>query len=247
MKENLQYSEEFISPKNGIVRSAGLLYLLIIVIGVLNSVFIDAELINHEDINLTITNIAANEFLFRVGIFCSLVLYVMVIILSVLLYLILKNVNKNVALTAMVFRAGEGLLGAAFALTGFVVLDLLNNRFNMASADNAQINDIIGALLSARTDGLYIVLVLIGIGGTLFLYLFYRSSYVPKILSVWGMIIYVSMLILPLVKILYTDLPRIIEMILYGLGTLFELTFGFWLLIGGIDGKAVREKQITTN
>ena len=61
------------------------------------------------------------------------------------------------------------------------------------------------------------------------------------------MIIYVSMLILPLVKILYPDLPRIIEMILYGLGTLFELTFGFWLLIGGIDGKAVREKQITTN
>ena len=243
MTEELKYSEELKSPKNGIVRAAGLLYLLIIVIGVLNSVFIDARLIDHGDINLTINNITANEFLFRVGIFCELVLYVLVIVLSVLLYLILKNVNKNLALTAMVFRAGEGLLGAAVALTGFVVLDLLNKQFNMASVDNVQIDYLIGALLSARADGLYIVLVLIGIGGTLFLYLFYQSSFVPKTLSVWGMVTYLSMLILSLVNILFPELPGIIAMVLYGVGTLFELTFGFWLLIGGIDGKGTRRNR----
>ena len=243
MTAELKYSEELINPKNGIVKAAGLLYLLIIVIGVLNSVFIDARLIDHGDINLTINNIAGNEFLFRVGIFCELVLYVLVIILSVLLYLILKNVNKNLALTAMVFRAGEGLLGAAVVLTGFIVLDLLNNQYNMASADNAQMNYLIGALLSARANGLYIVLVLIGIGGTLFLYLFYRSSYVPKILSIWGMFMYLSMLLLSLIKILYPELPAIIETVLYGLGTLFELTFGFRLLIGGIDVKGTSDKM----
>ena len=235
MTAELKYSEELINPKNGIVKAAGLLYLLIIVIGVLNSVFIDARLIDHGDINLTINNIAGNEFLFRVGIFCELILYVLVIILSVLLYLILKNVNKNLALTAMVFRAGEGLLGAAFVLTGFIVLDLMNNQYNMASTDNAQMSYLIGALLSARANGIYIVLVLIGIGGTLFLYLFYRSSYVPKILSVWGIFTYLSMLVLSLISILIPEHPNIIEIFLYGSGALFELTIGLWLLIRGIN------------
>jgi hypothetical protein len=231
MTADLKYSEELISPKNWIVRAAGLLYLLIIVIGVLNSVFINARLIDHEDINLTINNIAANEFLFRVGIFCELILYVLVIILSVLLYLILKNVNKNLALTAMVFRAGEGLLGAAVVLTGFIVLDLLNNQYNMASTDNAQMSYLIGALLSARANGLYIVLLLIGIGGTLF----YKSSYIPGILSVWGIFTYLSMLVLSLISILFPEHPNIIEIFLYGSGALFELTIGLWLLIRGIN------------
>ena len=152
-----------------------------------------------------------------------------------LLYLILKNVNKNLALTAVVFRAGEGLLGAAFVLTGFIVLDLLNNQYNMASTDNAQMSYLIGALLSARANGIYIVLVLIGIGGTLFLYLFYLSAYVPKILSIWGMFTYLSMLVLSLISILFPEHPNIIEIILYGSGALFELTIGLWLLIRGIN------------
>ena len=223
------------NSKNGIVRTAGLTYILIIVIGVLNAIFIDARLIIPEDINQTVNNIIANEFLFRLGIAGNLILYAMVIILSVLLYLILKSVNKNLALLAMVFRSGEALMGIATVLAGFVVLDLLNSRFSAAAIDNAQLNITVGALLSARTNGLYIILILIGIGGTLFLYLFYKSSCIPAVISIWGMFTYLSMLILSLIIILFPELPKIIELVVFGLGTLFELTIGFWLLIKGVD------------
>jgi len=221
--------------KNGIIRTAGLIYILIIVIGVLNAIFIDARLIIPEDITQTINNIIANEFLFRLGIACNLILYTMVIILSVLLYLILKNVNKNFALLAMVFRLGEALMGIATVLAGFVVLDLLNNQFSPATIENAQLNITIGALLSARANGLYIILALIGIGGTLFLYLFYKSSSIPAIISIWGMFTYLSMLILSLIIILIPVFPKIIELVVFGAGTLFELSIGFWLLIKGVD------------
>lgn len=234
-----RYNEESINSINRIVRAAGLFYILIIVIGVLNSVFIDSRLIIYEDIDRTINNITANEFLFRFGIVCELILYVSVIILSVLLYLILKSVNKNLALLAMVFRSGEALLGITIVLSSFIVLGLLNNRFNAASVDNAQLNVLIGALLSARATGLYVVLLLVGIGGTLFLYLFYKFSYIPGIISIWGMFTYLSMLILSLISILFPEHPDIIEIVLYGLGTLFELTIGFWLLIRGINLKKI--------
>lgn len=220
---------------NRIVRAAGLFYILIILIGVLNSVFIDSRLIIYGDIDRTINNITANEFLFRFGLAWELILYASVIILSVLLYLILKSVNKNLALLAMVFRAGEALMGITIVLSSFIVLGLLNNHANAASAENVQSDVLIGALLSVRAKGLYIVLFLIGIGGTLFLYLFYKSSCIPGIISIWGIITYLSMLILSLISILFPEYPVIIEIILYGLGTLFELTIGFWLLIKGIN------------
>lgn len=236
-----KYSQESKNSKNGIVRVAGLTYILIIVIGVLNAIFIDSRLIVHEDIKLTVNNIIANEFLFRFGIVCELILYVTVIILSVSLYLILKSVNRNLALLAMVFRSSEALLGITTALIGFIVLSLLNNQVNTTSIENTDLNTIVNALLSARANGLYIILLLIGLGGTLFLYLFYKSCYIPRIISIWGMFTYLSMLILSLISILFPEKPEIIEIILFGLGTLFELTIGFWLLIKGISFQKIEE------
>ena len=221
--------------KNAIVRAAGFLYLTIIIIGVLNSIFIDSKLIISKDINLTINNITSNEFLFRFGSVCILILYVSVIILSVLLYLILKNVNKKLALLAMVFRMSEALIGITTVIISFIILSLLNNQHNKASIENAQSNILIAAFLNARTTGLYIVLLLVGIGGTLFFFLFYKSFYIPNILSDWGMFTYLSMLALSLISLLYPDLPGIIEIIQYGAGTLFELNIGFWFLIKGIE------------
>ena len=236
-----KYSKKSMNSKNGIVRVAGLAYILIIVIGVLNAIFIDSKLIIYEDIKLTVANIIANEFLFRFGIACELILYVLVIILSVLLYIILKSVDKNLALLAMVFRVSEGLLGIIIVLIGFIVLSLSNNQVNTISVDKTQLNAMIGALLSARANGLYIILLLIGFGGILFLYLFYKSVYIPKTISVWGMFTYLSMLILSLISILIPGLPPLIEIVLFGLGTLFELTIGFWLLFKGINVQKIEE------
>ena len=170
-------------PKAAIVRVAGLTYVIIIVIGVLNSIFIDARLIIYEDINLTINNILSNEFLFRFGSTSVLILYALVMLLSVILYLILNDVNKNLALLAMVFRISEALLGITTVLISFFILGLLNNQFNVKTIENTQLNILVAALLDLRTIGLYIVLLLVGLGGTIFFYLFYKSFYIPKILS----------------------------------------------------------------
>ena len=236
------YGKESLNSKKGIVRVAGLTYIIVIVIGVFNAIFIDSRLIINGDINLTVNNIIADEFLFRFGITCEIILYATVIMLSVSLYLILKSVNKNIALLAMVFRTSEALLGITTGLIGFIILGLLNNQVNMSSIENTHMID---ALLSTRSNGLYIILFLVGLGGTLFLYLFYKSFYIPRILSVWGMFTYLSMLILSLIGILLPDYPDLIEFILYGLGTMFELTIGFWLLFKGISFQNIQENKNT--
>jgi hypothetical protein len=74
----------------------------------------------------------------------------------------------------------------------------------------------------------------IGVGGSIFCYLFYKSNYVPKFLAGWGIFTYLTMLLLSFTSLLLPDIPETIKMIFYVPGGLFELIFGFWLLLKGI-------------
>jgi hypothetical protein len=86
-----------------------------------------------------------------------------------------------------------------------------------------------------RAAGLDLVLILIGLGGTLFCHLFFVSRYVPRALAAWGMFTYVSMFVLGFVSILVPNHPMMLETALYSLGGAFELVFGFWLVLKGVD------------
>lgn len=216
-------------------RVAGFLYILIIIIGVLNGIFIDSNLIVSGNDAATASNIMANDLLFRTGIASILILYASVVVLSWALYVILKTVNKNLALLAMLLRSAEAILGAATVLISFIVLGLLNGQGYSTVFETEQLQALVGVFLNVRTAGLDIVLIFVGLGGTVFCYLFLKSKYVPRILASWGIFTYLSMLILSLVSILFPNHPAIIEIVLYALGGSFELVFGFWLLLKGIN------------
>ena len=215
-------------------RIAGFFYMIIIIIGVLNGAFIDSEIIVPGDNALTVTNIIANDLLFRIGIVSILILYAGVVILSWALYLLLKEVNKNLALLAMLLRMSEAILGGATVLISFIVLLLLNvNDYSQVHA-NEQLQALVGVFLNVRTAGLDIVLLFVGLGGAIFCYLFLRSMYVPKILAIWGILTYVSMIVLSFISILSPNISETVKMAFYAPGGLFELIFGLWLLFKGI-------------
>ena len=219
---------------------AGFLYLLIIIISILNASFIDPKLIMPGNDAATANNIMANDLLFRIGIACVIIIYASVVVLSWALYVILKTVNKNLALLALLLRSGEAILGVATVLISFIVLGLLNGKGYSTVFETEQLQALVGLFLNVRTVGLDIVLIFVGLGGPIFCYLFFKSKYVPRILAAWGIFTYLSMLILAFVSILIPKHPAMIEIILYGLGTFFELIFGFWLLIKGVKVQSVR-------
>jgi hypothetical protein len=216
-------------------RVAGFLYMFIIIIGVLNGIFIDSKLIVSGNDAATANNIIANDLLFRTGIASILILYASVVVLSWALYVILKKVNKNLALLAMLLRSGEAILGAATVLISFIVVLLLNGQGYSTVFKTEQLHALAGLFLNVRTAGLDIVLLFVGLGGAVFCYLFLKSRYVPKILAVWGIFTYLSMIILSFISILLPNHPAMIEIILYSLGGFFELIFGFWLLFKGVN------------
>jgi hypothetical protein len=216
-------------------RVAGFAYLLIIIISILNVNFVDSRLIVSGNDAATANNIVANDLLFRIGIVSVLIVYTSVVVLSMALYVVLKTVNKNLALLAMLLRSGEAILGSATVLISFIVLLLLNGKGSSTGFETEQLQALVGLFLNVRTAGLDIVLIFVGLGGTVFCYLFFISKYVPRILAAWGILTYFSMLILSFVSILLPDHPAMIEIVLYALGTFFELIFGFWLLFKGVN------------
>jgi hypothetical protein len=211
---------------------AGLAYILIIILGVFKVNFLESRLILSGNDAATATNIMTNELLFRIGVASEIILFVLVVFLAVALYVILKPVNKNLALVALFLRFGEGIIGAVITiLSGLIPLLLLNGE---GIFEAAQLQALVGSFLNIRTAGLDIILVFIGLGGTLFCYLFFKSNYVPRILAAWGIFTYISMLILGFVSILIPNHPEMIEIVLYAPGALFEVLFGFWLLFKGV-------------
>lgn len=216
-------------------RIAGVAYLLIIVISVLNVSLIDSRLIESGNDMATANNILADDLLFRIGMACVLIIYTNVVILSVSLYAVLKTVDRHLALLAMILRSGEAILGVVTVLISLVVLLLLNDKGYSTASEIEQLHSLAGLLLSLRTAGLDIVLLFVGLGGTAFCYLFFKSKFVPRILAIWGLVTYLSMIMLSFVSILLPNHPVIVETVLYAMGASFELIFGFWLLVKGIS------------
>jgi hypothetical protein len=210
-------------------RVAGLAYVAIILLGVLSAGLIDAKLIVPGDDAATANNIVADELLFRIGIASVLVLYASVLVLSWALYVILKTVDKHLALLALLLRSAEAVLGAATVLVSLGVVVVVHG--------DAQLRALAGPLLDVRTAALDIVLVFVGLGGTVFFYLFFKSKFLPTALSAWGIFTYVSMLVLAFVSVVWPSHPAMFETLLYALGSVFELTIGFWLLFKGVDGQ----------
>ena len=214
-------------------RVAGLAYLVTIMLGIFSVNFVASNLIVPGDDAATVNNIMANEMLFRVGIASEILMYVLVILLSLSLYVVLKSVNRNLALLALLWRLAEAIIGGGtVVLSGLIPLLLLNSEAVFATE---QLQALVRLFLDVRSTGLDVVLIFIGMGGTIFCYLFFKSKYVPRILAVWGMLTYLTMLILSFLSILLPTIPETTKMAFYVPGGLFEIIFGLWLLIKGVN------------
>ena len=160
-------------------------------------------------------------------------MFVLVVLLSVALYVILKTVDKNLALLALFMRFGEGIIGGVVTmLSGLIPLLLLSGEAVFATE---QLQALVGLFLDVQTAGLYVVMIFMGVGGTVFCYLFFKSKYIPRILAAWGILTYLIMLIFSFVNILLPDLPEMIAIVLYTPGALFEVIIGLWLLFKGVN------------
>lgn len=222
------------SPQR-LARVAGAAYAAVIVIGVLNGFLIDSRLIVVTDDAATTQNLLAHPTLFRIGAALTLVLYALVVVLAWALYEVVKVVESRLARLGLLFRMAEAVVGVSTILSSLFVADLIGDDNRVAAVGARPLQAMVGAVLEARTTGMDLVLVLIGVGGTIFCWLLFTSRLVPRWLGAWGIVTYLSMLTLGFLSLVWRDHPGSLEVIFYAPGALFELTIAGWLLLKGVD------------
>lgn len=136
---------------------------------------------------------------------------------------------------ALILRTAEGILGAATAILSLAALAALQGAGGASGIREVQA--LVGLLLETRTAALDIVLLFVGLGGGLFCYLFLVSRLIPRVLAAWGIVTYASMVGLGVLSLLWPGHPALIEQVLYGAGTLFEVCIGLWLLVKGTGNR----------
>jgi hypothetical protein len=211
---------------------AGIMFLFSLIVPSLNWAFLLSKLVVAENAIATANNIMANEFQFRIGITVELIMSVGLVVLGLSLYIVLKTVNKNVALLALLLKLVEATIVAAIVLVSFITLQVANGGAYIAIFTPEQLQTPVGLILNMHTAVFSIPMVFLGLDMMLFSYLFFKSKYIPRILAGFGVLSFALIFIHALMFILapkYATMP-INQVIFWAPSGLFEIVIGIWLL-----------------
>jgi len=218
-------------------RVAGFMFLFSFIVPTLNWIFVLHKFIVAENVMATAKNIMANELLFRIGITIELIMSVGLAVLALALYTILKPVNRHLALLGILLKLAEAVVVAVIVLVSFIALQILDGGANLTGYTPEQLQAPVGLILNMHTALYSIPMVFLGLDMMIFFYLFFKSKYIPKILSGFGILSFALILFQALGNILvpkYAATPAI-DIICYTPSGIVEIVVGIWLLSEGLN------------
>ena len=213
-------------------RFLGAAYLFVAILSITAGVLSDMTLLSGS-ISDSLVNITNNLTQMRISILLELFTSAGIVVLAVLLFVVLNKQNKTIALVALGLWLVEAAT-LAISQIGALALIPLSLEYIAAGAPDASYYQTLGNLFSGIDRwGWEIHNLFFGLGGILWYALFYRSKYIPRVLSVWGLVA-VSLLFVAMV-LGWFDVSVGIFFFLPTM--ILELTLGIWLITKGIrDG-----------
>ena len=212
-------------------RVAGVLYAVLVVIGVFGLLYIPSVFIVRGDAAATAKNIVASELLYRVGVTADLAGNILFIFVVLALYQLLKDVNRRHATLMMVLA----LVSVPLALVNTVLmaapLVILSGADFLAPFDQSQLEALAYAFLRLRTQGIIVASAFWGLWLVPFGLLVYRSGFIPRIFGVLLWIAgfgYVVECLISLLAPSTTGVSSVLRVLEAG-----ELGIVLWLLIKG--------------
>lgn len=163
---------------------AAFVYLVVIITGMFSMAYVPDKLVDENNWQSTFENIKAYRFLFKLGIYTSVICYVAFIFLPLILYKLLKTVDSSYA-KAMVILA---LLGVPVSFNSiqfkFDILRLTGGNHSVHQAPLIDLQNRLMFSFQQYNYGLMLASVFWGLWLYPFGSLVYRSRFMPKFLGV---------------------------------------------------------------
>jgi len=225
-------------------RIGGILYLLIIVLGGLGEIFIRGTVVVSGDVVATASNIMAPGSLWRIGLAADIMVHVLDLPLLLILYVLLKPVNRNLALLVVLFTLVQTAVLVANELNLVMPLLLLGNAEYLRAFQPDQLYANLAYLFVRLYEyGLGIGLIFFGFACLLLGYLIFRSGYLPRTIGVLMAIAGLSYLANSFTLILAPAYAGAIFPVLV-LALIGELSLCLWLLVKGVDVPKWEERAL---
>jgi hypothetical protein len=219
-------------PTKRNARVAGLFYLSMMT-APLRLVYIPNKIIVSGDATATAANIAAHETLFRLGIFCDLLTATMAIFLTLALYRLFRDINRDLA-RLMVILGSLMVTPIYFinTINDAAALTLIRGANYLNVFDKPQREAL--AMLFLRLHGAGIVANQVFWGLWLFPLglLVYRSRFIPRFIGVWLIVNCFAYVALSATAILWPAYQQQVSVVAFP-AMLGELAIMLWLLIVG--------------
>jgi len=222
-------------------RLLGMMFLIVIIIGVLSGLMLSP--LNYsitdppDNISETMINFSDNSTMVQMSIVGFLIEAVAILLLTVLLYTILKKQNIIIARWAFGLWILEAVFLAVREINAFSLL-YTGQQFVKAGTPDSSYFQTLGSLFYELMQFSYDVqMVFYCIGGILFYYLFLKSKYVPKAISIFGIIVASVGFIGELFAIFGYNVPLYVFLPILP----FELAIGVWLIVKGIRNSSETE------
>lgn len=220
---------------NKTARIGGILYLIIILTGMFGELFVRDKLIVSLDATASAANIMANQFLFRLGIAGDLIMHVCDVPLLVVIYILLRPVNKYLALTAVAFNLVQSAVLVASKLSLLNALFFLSPAEYLKAFEPQQLYALMYHSLKLEAYGFAAGLIFFGCACLIIGYLVVRSEYLPKAIGVMMQIAGVCYLINSFAMLLAPKLAAKLFPPILVPAFIAEVSLCLWLIFKGVN------------
>jgi len=215
-------------------RLAGLIYLGVVLTGIISLMYVPSRLIVWDDPTLTFNNISTHHILYRIGVICGIICYLLFLFLPFILYKLFYPIDKNYALSMIVFAVISVPIYFINAQNQLSVISLISDSYHSKLLVPKEIKSQIMLYLNQYKNGLRIVHVFSGLWLFPFGYLVFKSSFLPRIFGVLLMLGCIGYLINFIGNTLFVNYPELGFSKFISLpASIGEIGICLWLLIVG--------------
>ena len=223
-------------------RIGGVLYLITIVLGAVGELFVRGGIVVPGDATATAANLRSMESLWRFGIASELFLGICTIALTLILYVLLRPVSRDLALLATFFSLIAIAVETAYSLQLVEALFPLGNAAYLKAFTPEQLYAMASLSIKAHANGFGIALLFFGCFFPVVGYLIFKSGYFPKAIGILYLIPGLSYLTSSFALILAPTFAGRFYFVMAGPALIGEASLCLWLLVKGVNVPKWEEK-----
>jgi hypothetical protein len=223
-----------VSPQ-ALSRIGGVLYLIIIAIGVFGELIVRGRIVVSGDAAATAANIRSMESLWRFGVAAEYVLLICGISLVPIFLILLRPVSRDLAWLAVFFNLVSLAVEAAAALNLVAALFPLGSAEYLRAFEPEQLNALARLSIRSHGHGFSAALIFFGCFCLVVGFLIFRSKYFPKALGVLMGIAGASYLTHSFALILAPTFAARIFSAIFIPAFVGETSLALWLLVKGVN------------